>query len=124
MKILSAIATARKYRPCVAENEEYIRWLNTLEGRIQTEILGISNDNEKFISYDVNDTDNELIAKNPYDDIYIYHLSAMADYYNGEYEKYENDIALFNDLFEKFCAFCSRNFSNNTDIRLKGWFLC
>ncbi len=124
MTLSDIIAKAREYRPCSADRSEYIRWLNVIEGRVQLEVMNIDERDASFRKYTESDGDMELLIKSPYDDVYIYYLSAMADYYNGEYDKYESDSLMFADLFEKYCKHFTRNSNMKNAVKVTGWYQC
>ena len=44
----------------------------------------------------------ELLVRFPHDDIYEAWLAAKIDFANGEYEKYQNSMAMYNELYEDF----------------------
>lgn len=80
-------------------------WLSLLDGRIHREILMTHEGAPQadFPGYDANTPgDTVLLAEAPYDDVYIRHLEAMADYHNGEIEKYNNSVLLFDAAYKAF----------------------
>lgn len=123
MNISHCISRSRALRPCSAGNEQYISWINTLEGRLQIEILGLSPSQKDYKTYSFSNMGDTLIVQPPYDDIYVYYCAAMADYFNSEYDKYENDLILFNSLFEKYCSFIGKH-KGKSSKKIKGWYLC
>lgn len=48
------------------------------------------------------DGDVPLAASGPYDDLYIFYVMAMMEYYQREYANYNNSILLFNDRVADF----------------------
>ncbi len=74
-------------------------------------VMGISGD-KLFTNqiFDVNDCngkaekclDIEVMARAPYDKLYIDYILAQMDYYNKDYEGYNNNSFLFNELLEEY----------------------
>lgn len=50
----------------------------------------------------------ELIVKSPHDKIYAAYLIAMIDFANGEYNKYQNTFAMFNNFWGEYCRWFAR----------------
>jgi hypothetical protein len=46
--------------------------------------------------------DTQLLAKAPYDELYLYCLQMRADLVNQEYDKYNNDLLLFSAAWGAF----------------------
>ena len=63
-----------------------------------------------FTGYDsLTDSQTELLVPEPYDEMYLRWMEAQIYYYNGEYDKYNNAIDLFNTAFEGY-----KNYYNRT----------
>ena len=77
-----------------------------------------------FRKYGESDGNTELLIQSPYEDVYIYYISAMSDYYNGEYDKYESDSLMFADLFEKYCKHYAKNCTQKSNVKITGWYQC
>lgn len=81
--------------------EHKTRWINEIEGQVQTEVFLFSWDNITQYDWESNQ-DTELYVKAPYDSIYDYYLQAQIDFHNGEYDKAQNSIAWFQDKYDAF----------------------
>ena len=91
--------------------DEKLRWLSVLDGNIQRELIDTHEGAEKtvFLAYgEETPLNTVLLAAHPYDEIYIRFLEAQIDYVGGEYEKYNNSIALFNAAWEAYEKFYRR----------------
>ena len=99
-------------------------WLNEIEGKVQTDILllepSVSEDGKTtgFIEYDATidpetgkmvDAETELIVKFPWNKLYRYFMLMSIDLYNGEYQRYANTFALFNEAYEEYSAWVAQN---------------
>lgn len=87
-------------KPNAYEIEQKLQWLNEAEGMVQTEVLlkGI----HEIVSYTEDDLDDILIVKPPHDKLYITYLYAMIDFANGEFDRYQNSLTLFNNQYTEF----------------------
>jgi len=48
------------------------------------------------------DAERELLIPHPYEDAYVKYLSAQVDYHNGEYERYNNAMMMFNTVYQAY----------------------
>lgn len=86
-------------------NEEKTEWVNEIEGMIQQEALL----EPPEIVYDwANDQDTELIIKHPHEKIYRHYLLAQLSYANEEYDRYTNEMQMFNSCWESFMVWICR----------------
>lgn len=51
-----------------------------------------------------------LMVRPPHDKIYAAYLTAMIDYANGEYNKYQNTMQMFNGYWGEYARWYARNF--------------
>ena len=49
-----------------------------------------------------------LLVPAPYDEMYLKWLEVQIHYHNGEYDKYNNAIMMYNTVFENYAAYYSR----------------
>jgi len=88
-------------KPNAFSAETKTRWLNEIEGKVQTEVMLIASVDVVQYSYPEN-KDWELLVNPPYDRLYPAYLAARIDFANGEYEKYQNTMQMFNDVYNNF----------------------
>lgn len=131
MKLMDAIQMADSLKPNAFTVEQKLRWLNELEGKIQTQIHGIAPDQavppdpeEKpeeaaapagtdqartLIRYTLpDDEQTELLVPAPYDGVYWERLCAMIDYANGEYDKYAASQVIANGAYRDYAKWYIR----------------
>lgn len=110
MTLMEAINTTDNLKHNTYSMGDKIRWLNTLDRRVQKTILDTHEGGKRFFGYS-EDTDHNtvLLIPEPYDEIYLRWLEAQIDYANGEYGKYNNSIDMFNALWDEY-----RNYYNST----------
>lgn len=105
MTIMDAINRIDLLKPNGYAQVEKIKWLSTLDERIMNDIILTHEDAAvtDFHGYDENTaTNKELIAPAPYDTMYLYWLEAQVDYWNGEYGKYNNSMAMFYTAYKEY----------------------
>lgn len=100
MKISKAIRLADELKANALSAELKLQFINECEGMVQSEIMMLSSSD--ITVYEMDNLDDELIAKPPHDKIYIAYLAAMIDYANNEYNKYANTISLFQSYLKEF----------------------
>lgn len=112
MTIIEAIDKIDASKPNTYEQVEKIRWLSNLEWTIKREIIDTHEGGEKieFNGY-TEDTpiETQLIVPAPYDELYIKWLEAQIDYANGEFNKFNASIAMYNTYLTSFANYYNRN---------------
>ena len=56
------------------------------------------------------DKDTVLLVNPPHDKLYREYLTARIDYANGEYNKYQNTMQMFNEFWNEFVIWFARNY--------------
>lgn len=96
------VATVDELYPNTYERKEKERWISDVEREIKQNII--------LTHYDPDEKrENELYAFAPYHEIYTYYVEAQIDKNNGEYDRYSNHMALYNNLYAEFEAYYHRN---------------
>ena len=121
MTIIEAIAIIDAVKPNGYSQEEKIRWLSKLDGKIKEEIIDTheGGENKPFSVYNANtDLDTQLLVDEPYTDIYRYWLEAQIDYANAEYGKYNNSITTYNAVYANYQrAYNRKNMPKTTKLK-------
>lgn len=121
MTIIEAINRLDDKKPNNYSELDKIRWLSVLDGTIKSTILDAYKDSEEVTTLPYNEDtslDTELLVPYPYDDIYIYWLMAQVDNANEEYNKYNNNMMLYNSVLTYFRNDYNREHTAiKTDIR-------
>ena len=116
MTIMEAIHRVESTKPNSFDEKEEIVWLSVLDGLVKNQIINTHEGAEAvvFNGYNENtDLNTVLIVPAPYDEVYIRWLEAQIDYANGEYEKYNNSMQMFNTALTAF-----NNYYNRTHMPL------
>ena len=96
-------------KPNAFSNAAKTQWINECEGLVQTEVLLRASEEILAYSYDA-DQNKTLLTAPPHDKIYWAYLTAMIDFANGEYNKYQNTMQMFNSFFGEFMRWFALNY--------------
>ena len=114
MKIIDAINRLDGLKFNTYTQEDKVEWLSRADSMVKRLIIDTHEGAEDtaFDGYD-DDTDleTELLVPAPFDEMYLRWLEAQIDYHNGEYDKYNNAIIMYNTAFEAF-----QNYYNRTHM--------
>ncbi len=111
MTIKEAISRLDALKYNTYTGEEKIEWLSRLDGMIKSQILDAHEGagDVTFDGYDEStDPDTALLVQPPYDEVYLRWMEAQIDYHNGEYDRYNASILLFNTEYEAYSAWYLR----------------
>ena len=116
MTILEAIHRLESAKPNSYDETEKISWLSVLDGVVKNNIIDTHEGADKVVFNGYNEEtplDTVLLVPAPYDEVYIRWMEAQIDYSNGEYEKYNNSMQMFNTALTSF-----NNYYNRTHMPL------
>ena len=105
MKIIEAIGRVDDLKPNAYDVEHKIGWLSKLDMMIQNQVLDTHEGAPEtiFTGYPVDvDQQTELMAPAPFDEMYIYWLKAQIDLAQGEYNRYNVEITMFNTEWQSY----------------------
>lgn len=99
-----------------------IGWLSKLDGRVFNDII-LTHEHElvddgteegnliepTFSGYSDASLDTELLIADTYSDVYTDYLMAMIAYSNGETERYQNSMIMFNTNYREYANWYNRN---------------
>ena len=95
MKANEAIERVDTLRPNPFSEEEKLRWLSELDGKISKEVLKLG----KVFDYTGQvPSETELLVRLPYTDVYLFYLCAMIDFFSRDYEEYNNSMLMVNTI--------------------------
>lgn len=121
MTISEAISQADQLRPNDLDAATKLRWLSAMDGQIFTELLSAHADAPaSFDGYDAQTPQTTaLLIPFPYDELYPRFLAMRIDLENGELDRYNNDAAVFNRLWQNTAAHHCRTHTPNGTARLR-----
>ena len=105
MTIAEVISKVDALKPNTYTPEDKVAWLSNLDTRVKSQIIDAHERNDPiyFYGYDsILDQETELLVPAPYDEMYLRWLEAQIDYHNGEDDRYNNAIILFNNAYEGY----------------------
>lgn len=112
MTLNEAITKLDSLKPNQYDYPDKVCWISDVDGRIYKEII-LKHENPDEISWEPYTRETtpslELLAYEPYTDLYIAYMAAQVDNYNGEFTRYNNDIQQFNDLYQAFADDYNKN---------------
>lgn len=104
----SAIDEADSFKPNAFTYAQKTGWINVVEGRIQTDVWLIADVQQHTWP---TDQGAHLLVDAPFDDMYVWYLSAMIDFANGETNKYQNTMQLYNSRYGEYVRWYARNYN-------------
>lgn len=93
------------------EYADKLAWLNEVEGLIYQEVI-LTHNGACYFHFDGyttdTDPDTQLIAREPYCDVYRFFIEGKINQANGEMGRYNNAATAFNSVFQSFADFWNR----------------
>lgn len=83
------------------DHKDKLGWIQDVEERIQREIID-THENPEGIQAEKVEDNTYLIAQGAYTDIYKLYIAAQIDKCNEEFDRYNNNMALFNGAYQSF----------------------
>lgn len=106
MTLRELFTTVDQLRPNAFTDAEKIRMVNTVEGRIYKDILSKYEGEEPiFTPFEEGQEERELAVPVPYTDVYVFYLTSMMDFYNGDSGRYNDSMVLYNQAWNDFQAY-------------------
>jgi len=110
-KIRDVIERVDGLKPNAFTDQQKVRWLALLEGKIAADVFLMDIGEISQFEYKYPDCmDNELMVSYPHDDLYEYWLMAQIDMANGEYDRYNNTMAMYNATLDAFTAWFAQTY--------------
>lgn len=112
MKIIEAINRIDSLKHNTYTQNEKVAWLSRLDSMVKRLIIDTHEDGEDitFTGYDdTTDMKTELLVPAPFDEMYLRWLEAQIDYTNGEYDKYNNSILMYQAAYDGYANYYNRN---------------
>ena len=112
MTIIEAISSADALMHNTYDQSDKVKWLSRLDTMVKRQIIDNHEGADKvsFSGYTPETpVDTVLLVPAPYDEVYMRWIEAMIHYYNGEYDKYNNAIIMFNADFDSYAAYYNQN---------------
>ena len=101
MVIQDVLRMADELSPNAFSEENKIQFLNEAEGVVQTEVFLLAVEDVTTYSWP-EDKETKLLAEPPHDKLYLQYVAAQIDYANGEYDRYQNKMQMYNAYLSEF----------------------
>lgn len=110
-KISEIIARVDAYKPNDFSEAVKLKWLNDLDGKIGLDVflMDITEIRARQLAYPEG-LEMEPLVTFPHEDIYDLYLAAKIDYENGEYNRYQNTMAAYNEAYGNFVRWLARTY--------------
>lgn len=105
MTIQECIDYVDSIEPNAYSDTQKAAWLNECEGKVYTQLFLVQ-------PYEYKTVTQDLALPAPYDRMYSRYLQAMIHYADGEYNRYQNSYAMFNEVW----AEANRWFGGDFDV--------
>lgn len=101
--------------------EDKIGWLQRLDSQIFRQIVLTHAGKEEVMAPNYRDgaMNQELLAPEPFDQMYLHYLEAQIDYYNGEITLYNEAMTMFNAAYSDFENWYNRRHMPDQTARLR-----
>lgn len=113
MNIGKALADTAELKRHEFTDARLIGWLNDLDSAIWKEFISLFDvETTEPEAYDpaaesINDT--VLLVPDPHSEMYLLYLSSKIDYWNGDIERYNNSMLMYNAQYELFRCWYNKN---------------
>ena len=108
MTIIEAINRLDALKFNTYSQTDKIEWLSRLDSMVKRMIIDTHEgyQNVSFNGYTAETPlETVLLVPAPYDEVYLRWMEAQIDYHNGEYDKYNNSIIMYNTAFESYAKY-------------------
>ena len=112
MTIIEAITGLDAHKRNAYSQEDKVKWLSRLDSMAKRLVIDTheGRENVTFTGYgDDTDLHTVLLIPAPFDEVYLRWMEAQIDYANGEYDRYNNAIEMFNTAWEAYRNDYNRN---------------
>lgn len=112
MTIIEAINKIDSLKYNTYSQEDKVDWLSRLDWMVKRQIIDTHEGAEavSFTGYDADkDLHTVLLIPAPFDEVYLRWLEAQIDYTNGETDKFNASIIMYNTAYEAFENYYNRN---------------
>lgn len=113
MTVSECISAADKMRPNNIAAADKYKFCSTAEQMVQKQIMLLPH--RMCVEYQYqnatkNDANVELLAPAPWDMLYVYHVALMIDFTLEDYDKYNNDLSMYNTTFNEYMAYFAQKY--------------
>ena len=126
MTLAECILEIDEIEPNAYSEDQKVKWVLQAEKSVSTCVFLMDAEDANLtdlIAFD--EYDFPLLAPSPFDQLYLAYLHAMIHYANSEYERYQNDMQLYNAQFGEFARWFAGKYEpaltmRKTEFRVYG----
>lgn len=107
LSVDNAVLDAGQIRPCALESTQLAAWGLALERKLLTTVYLLTPEQVEQIMGEC--MPRLVAAPTAYEDIYAAWIAAKIDYSNGEYEKYQNSLEMYNAIYDELVLWVCTN---------------
>ena len=120
--IKEIIARVDEIKPNAFPVKTKMGWLSALDGKIAADVMLMSITEIRNLQYQhPQDLKSEPLVTYPHEDIYDFYLAAMIDRSNGEDDKYQNSMEMFNAAYGNFVRWFAGTYDPAQGYRKEGF---
>lgn len=111
MQLARLIAMVDDTKPNQYGNDVKVQWINEIENKCIEQVINRAEGfNLGYVKHNYDeDEETELLIPDSFLDVYINYIYAKIDFNNAEYDRYNNDVALYQASFDDYAAWFRRN---------------
>lgn len=92
--------------------DDKIQWLSRLDTAVKQQIIDTHEGGQKveFEGYTAaTPVATKLLVPSPFDEVYLRWMEAQIHYHNGEYDKFNAAIIMYNTAFESYASYYNKH---------------
>lgn len=93
-------------------SDDKVQWLSRLDSAVKQQIIDTHEGGQHvvFEGYTAETPDTTvLLVPAPYDEVYLRWMEAQIHYHNGEYDKFNSAIIMYNAAFDAYASYYNKN---------------
>ena len=99
-----------------------LAWLSELEGKIAADVMLMGIEEIRSIEYSYPESLKvEPLVSYPHQEVYMYWLMAQIDFANGEYNKYQNSMEMYNQHLSNYVRWFANTYEPAHGYPDKPW---
>lgn len=124
MTLNDCISEIKAIEPSAYSDQQLARWVMRADDSIATVIYLMQPEDVSRPDLTANSGDYSfpLLAPSPFDKLYPLYLHAMIHYANSEYDRYQNDMELYNEAYGEFARWFAAEYEPALTADRRAWF--
>lgn len=112
MKVSEAINRVNSLKDNAYDDETIKKFIEDCDKRIYREVIETHEQKQPITPYEKRyplNSDDELLADDTYCELYVFYAISQVDVFNGETERYANNMINYNSIYSDYKAYYNRN---------------